>query len=181
MDGNTRRLPPWMVAGGSSGVTTTSNRTDDKSIDVKTIHESDGAPVTKGEKRPRRTVKPKERDDSDGPKKVGIKRKGGERARRIKTDEEEPKPSIGGDVKNPEIIQSVTGPKDEDLTVDDLLSFAQEVFDLVPQVFADIDFVKFAYGLSFFLYIFFTLLTIYSHSMSKVKKIRQVRSGKALQ
>ncbi|CAA7051304.1 unnamed protein product [Microthlaspi erraticum] len=124
MDGNVRRLPPWMIAGGSSGVTATSNPADDQSVDVNSNHEADDAPITKREKRPRKTIKPKERDDSDEPKKVGIKRKGRERAR-IKIDEEGSKPSIG-DVKNPEIIQSVTGPKDYNLTVDDLLIFAEE-------------------------------------------------------
>ncbi|VVA98043.1 unnamed protein product [Arabis nemorensis] len=118
MDEKMRRLPPWMLAGASSDVPATSNRRDSKRK-----HEPEEAPKEKAEKRPRRIVKPKERDDSE---KVGIKTRGGERVRSNKIgEEEEAKPSIG-DGKNPEIIQSVTGPGDGDLTVDDLLIFAQE-------------------------------------------------------
>uniref|UniRef100_A0A0D3CJ52 Uncharacterized protein n=1 Tax=Brassica oleracea var. oleracea TaxID=109376 RepID=A0A0D3CJ52_BRAOL len=114
MDGNMRRLPPWMIAGASSGVTATSNRTDDR--EIKQEAES---PKTKKKRKTRR-----ETDDSEEPEKVEI-RKRGRVGRKIK--EEEAKPSIPDDVKSPEIIQSVTSPEDEeDLTVDDLLSFAQE-------------------------------------------------------
>ncbi|KAF2549415.1 hypothetical protein F2Q70_00023197 [Brassica cretica] len=114
MDGNMRRLPPWMIAGASSVVTATSNRTDDP--EIKQEAES---PKTKKKRKTRRETD----DDSEEHKKLEI------RKRRVgrKIKEEEAKPSICDDVKSPEIIQSVTSPEDEeDLTVDDLLSFAQE-------------------------------------------------------
>ncbi|KAF8103722.1 hypothetical protein N665_0186s0088 [Sinapis alba] len=117
MDGNMRRLPPWMIAGASSGVAATSNRTDEGEIK----HEAE-APKKKKKKRKTR----KERDDSDieETKKVEIRRRGGGVRRKIK--EEEAKPSVG-DGKSPEIIQSVTSPEDEEeLTVDEILSFAHE-------------------------------------------------------
>ncbi|RID63389.1 hypothetical protein BRARA_E02401 [Brassica rapa] len=109
-----RRLPPWMTAVASSGVTAASNRTDEGEI-----KQEAEAPKTKKKRKTRR-----ERDDSEEHKKVEIRRRG-RVGRKIK--EEEAKASIGNDVKSPEIIQSVTSPEDEeDLTVDDLLSFAQE-------------------------------------------------------
>ncbi|KAL1202714.1 hypothetical protein V5N11_018829 [Cardamine amara subsp. amara] len=91
-----RRLPPWMLSGATTG-----ERAARKSSEPE-------APVTRAEKRLRRTVKPKEKTlelNSEKPKRVG--RKIGE----------ETKPSscpVSGAVD------------DEDLTVDDLLSFAQE-------------------------------------------------------
>ncbi|ESQ48130.1 hypothetical protein EUTSA_v10021642mg [Eutrema salsugineum] len=115
-----RRLPPWMLAGASSDVTSTSNRTEGKSVEGKRKFEPE-ATKTKAEKRPRRTVKPEDRDDFEEPKKVGIRRRG----KRARIAEEEAKPSIVN-CKDPENFQSMSGPEDEDLTVDDLLSFAQE-------------------------------------------------------
>ncbi|KAG2306103.1 hypothetical protein Bca52824_025851 [Brassica carinata] len=120
MDGNMRRLPPWMLAGASSGVPATSNRTDDKSVVEKIKHEPE-APENKKKRKTR-----KERDDSDmeETKKVEIKR--GRRGVGRKIKEEEAQPSID-DGKSPEMIQSVTSLEDEEnLTVDDLLCFAQE-------------------------------------------------------
>ncbi|CAE5967662.1 unnamed protein product [Arabidopsis arenosa] len=96
-----RRLPPWMLGGASTGEAAAPNGSEAE------------APKTKAEKRPRRVQKPKEKDlslKSEEPKRV--RRKIGEEAKR----------SSNG----PEMIQSVTGPEDDDLTVDDLLSFAHE-------------------------------------------------------
>ncbi|KAF3587196.1 hypothetical protein F2Q69_00031300 [Brassica cretica] len=115
MDGNMRRLPPWMIAGASSGVTATSNRIDDREV-----KQEAEAPKTKKKRKTRREID----DAEEEHKKLEIRRRG-RVGRKIK--EEEAKPSIRDDVKSPEIIQSVTSPEDEeDLTVDDLLSFAQE-------------------------------------------------------
>ncbi|XP_006298697.2 uncharacterized protein LOC17892936 [Capsella rubella] len=99
-----RRLPPWMLGGASTG----------EAAAARNVTESE-APKPKAEKRPRRNVKPKEKDlnlNSEEPKRV--RRKIGDEANR-------------GNNNGPEIIQSVmTGPGNEDLTVDDLLSFAHE-------------------------------------------------------
>lgn len=115
MDGNMRRLPPWMIAGASSGVTATSNRIDDREV-----KQEAEAPKTRKKRKTRREID----DAEEEHKKLEIRRRG-RVGRKIK--EEEAKPSIGDDGKSPEIIQSVTSPEDEDLTVDDLFSFAQEV------------------------------------------------------
>ncbi|KAH0927029.1 hypothetical protein HID58_019285 [Brassica napus] len=80
MDGNMRRLPPWMIAGASSGVTATSNRTDEGEV-----KQEAEAPKTKKKRKTRR-----ETDDSEEPKKVEIRRRG-RVGRKIK--EEEAKPS----------------------------------------------------------------------------------------
>lgn len=113
MDGNTRRLPPWMLAGASSGVAATGKGE---------IKQEAEAPKTRKNRKTR-----KERDDSDTEetKKVEMRRRGVRR----KIKEEEAKPSID-DGKSPEIIRSANCPDEdeENLTVDDLLSFAHEVF-----------------------------------------------------
>ncbi|KAH0850312.1 hypothetical protein HID58_095648 [Brassica napus] len=75
MDGNMRRLPPWMIAGASSGVTATSNRTDEGEV-----KQEAEAPKTKKKRKTRR-----ERDDSEEPKKVEIRRRG----RYVKGEEED--------------------------------------------------------------------------------------------
>ncbi|CAL9221261.1 unnamed protein product [Arabidopsis halleri] len=96
-----RRLPPWMLGGASTGEAAARNSSEAE------------APKTKAEKRPKRVQKPKEKDlnlSSEKPKRV-----------RRKIGEETKRSSIG-----PEMIQSVTCPEDDDLTVDDLLSFAHE-------------------------------------------------------
>ncbi|AEE76021.1 unnamed protein product [Arabidopsis thaliana] len=93
-----RRLPPWMLGGASTGEAAARNGSQPE------------APKTKAEKRPKRVQKTKEKDlnlKSDEPKRV---------PRKIR---EEAK-------RSPEVIQSVTVPEDDDLTVDDLLSFANE-------------------------------------------------------
>ncbi|CAH8284481.1 unnamed protein product [Eruca vesicaria subsp. sativa] len=119
MDGNMRRLPPWMLTGASSSVGATSNITDNKSAVVKIKDEAEEHPKTKKKRKTR-----EERDDSEEHKKVEIRKRGVRR----KIKEEEVKPKIDDDGKSPKIIQSLTCPEadEEDFTVDDLLSFAQE-------------------------------------------------------
>ncbi|XP_010487689.1 PREDICTED: uncharacterized protein LOC104765637 [Camelina sativa] len=100
-----RRLPPWMLGGASTGEAT----------DPRNVSEPEEAPKPKAEKRPRRNVKPKEKDfklNADEPKRA--RRKMGDEAKRSNND-------------GPEMVQPVmTDPENEDLTVDDLLSFAHE-------------------------------------------------------
>ncbi|XP_010465851.1 PREDICTED: uncharacterized protein LOC104746142 [Camelina sativa] len=100
-----RRLPPWMLGGASTG----------EASAARNVSEPEEAPKPKAEKRPRRNVKPKEKDsnlNSEEPKRV--RRKMGDEAKRSNND-------------GPEMVQPVmTDSENEDLTVDDLLSFAHE-------------------------------------------------------
>lgn len=99
-----------MLAGASSGVAATGKGE---------IKQEAEAPKTK---KNRKTRKERDGSDTEETKKVEMRRRGVRR----KIKEEEAKPSID-DGKSPEMIRSVTCLEDEEnLTVDDLLSFAHE-------------------------------------------------------